>query len=342
MGKKITLCLLAAVLAASCLTGCAGQEVAEKVPTAQFEKETVQVCEEVCSGESTLVIETTVEIPDLTALEEITLCFDDDLLDTMVEELVHSQYPGLKGHPMDGDRKWSVATEEQLLFSLGITDEGWETGRTYYLDCLRDLNGQRAEEDEINSFTPYYMTKHIPDQLEMTPEEAAKTMAQYLEQYSCFTYKPWNVAAVNCRNQPDTSGYYQMCMQPQFEGMPVYGHGALQVSACMSAAGVFTFQGIMVLKERSRKAAEVSMTLEEAVEQFKADFAEDPKGNQVTVDHIKVGYLAEAHYSGNWTLSPVWIFEYNAVRPRPDNQEDAMYHYTCAYRMKNGSLHTFS
>lgn len=339
MGKKLVLRLLSAVLAMSLLTGCSQQNYEEKNHT-QKETETVTISEEVLSGESTLVIDTTVEVPDLTTLEEITLCFDDDLLDTMVEELVHSQYPGLEEHPMDGDRTWSVETEERLLFSLGIADESWETGRTYYLDVLRNLNGQHVEEDDLESFTPYYMTKHIPDQLALLPEEAAETMAEYLSQYSCFTYKPWNVVAVNCRNQPGTSGYYQMQMQPQFEGMPVFGHGALQVSACMSAEGVFTFQGIMVLKEQSRKAAEVSMTLEEAVEQFKADFAEDPQGNRVTVDHIKLGYLAESHYSGAWTLSPVWIFEYNAVRPRPNNQEEVTYHYTCAYRINNGILYT--
>lgn len=339
MGNRTALRLLSSVLAVSLLAGCSGQKNAEE-SRMQMVKETVTVSEEVLSGDSTLVIDTTVEIPDLTTLEEITLQFDENLLDTMVEELVHSQYPGLEEHPMDGDRKWSVDTEERLLFSLGITDEGWEAGRTYYLDCLRDLNGQHIEEDDLNSFTPYYMTKHIPDQLGMNSEEAAKIMADYLEQYSCFTYKPWSVVAVNCRNQPGTSGYYQMRMQPQFDGIPVYGHGALQVSACLSEEGVFTFQGIMVLKEQSRKPAEVAMTLEEAVEQFKSDFTEDPKGNRVTVDHIKLGYLAESRYSGSWTLFPAWIFEYNAVRPRPDNQEDATNHYVCAYRMKNGSLYT--
>lgn len=338
MGKKLVLCLVSAVMMLSCLTGCAVQE-STKAGTP--ETETIAIKEEVQMNDKTLLIDTTVDVPVLSELEEITLSFDNNMLDTMVEELVHSQYPELKEGTMDGYRDWSVATEERLLFGFSVEDEGWESGRTYYLDVLRDLNGQHVEEDDLNSFTPYYMTEHIPDQLEMTPEEAVETMAEYLGQYSCFTYKPWNVAAVNCRNQPDTSGYYQMCMQPQFEGMPVYGHGALQVRACMSAEGVFTFQGIMVLKEQSRKAAEVSMTLEEAVEQFKADFAEDPEGNQVKVDHIKVGYLAEAHYSGNWTLSPVWIFEYNAVNPRPDNQEERANHYTCAYRMKNGSLYTF-
>ena len=205
MGKKLVLRLLSAVLAMSLLAGCSQQNYEEKNNT-QKETETVTISEEVLSGESTLVIDTTVEVPDLTNLEEITLCFDDDLLDTMVDELVHSQYPGLEEHPMDGDRKWSVETEERLLFSMGVTDEGWETGRTYYLDCLRDLNGRHIEEDVLNFFTPYYMTPHIPDQLEMNSEEAAEAMADYLGQYSCFTYKPWNVVAVNCRNQPGTSG----------------------------------------------------------------------------------------------------------------------------------------
>lgn len=341
MGKRIVLILLSALLAVSCLTGCASQKKAEETMPKAVEKEIVSVSEDVEANGKTLAIHTTVEVPNLETLEEITLCFSEDTLDTMVKELVHSQYPGLEEHPMDGDRKWSVETEEQLLFSLGVTDEGWETGRTYYLDCLRNLNGQDVEEDDLNSFTPYYMTEHIPDQLEMTAQEAAKAMAEYLSRYSCFTYKPWNVAAVNCRNQPDTSGYYQMLMQPQFDGIPVYGHGALQVSACLSAEGFFTFQGIMVMEEQSRKAAQASMTLEEAVAQFQADFAEDPQGDRVTVDQIKVGYLAQAHYSGNWTLSPVWIFEYHAVRPGHASQKEWTYYDTQAYRMDNGDLYIF-
>jgi len=339
MDKKRILQLLSLILAASCLTGCDKPEASGKK---QVQTELVRITEEVHTGGNTLLIETAVEVPALTALEEITLCFDDDLLDTMVEELVHNQYPGLEEHPMDGDRRWIVSTEEQLLFSFGITEDSWEAGRTHYLDVLRDLNGQHVDDDERDLFTPYYMTKHIPDQLELSPEEAASTMGDFLTRYSCFSYKPWNVAAVNCRNQPGTSGYYQMRMQPQFDGLPVYGHGALQVSACMSADGIFTFQGIMVLKEQSRKIAEVNMTLEKAVEQFKIDFAEDPQGELVTVDQIKVGYLAESHYSGTWSLCPVWVFEYHVINPRTDSQGDYTYYDTCAYRMKNGSLHTFS
>ena len=338
MGKRIVCLLLSAVLAISCLAGCAQKERTEETDPVQAEKEIVSVTEESQADGKTLVIDTTAEVPDISSLEEITLCFDEDLLDTMVEELVHSQYPDLKGGTIDGYRDWSVATEEQLLFSFSCEDEGFQAGRNYYLDVLRDLNGLDMGEDSLKRWTPYYMTEHIPDKLNMTSAEAAEKLAEFLGQYSCFDYKPWNVAAVNCRNVPDSSGYYQAQMQPQYDGMPVLIDGVPYVSACLSAEGVFNFQGVMVLKEQSRKPAGASITLEEAIEQFKADFVEDPQGNQVTVDRITAGYVAQSHYSGTWTLSPVWIFEYSAVRPRPDNQEDETYYYTCAYRMDNGSL----
>ena len=335
MGKRIACLLLSAVLAVSCLAGCAQQELIEE--TLPKQTEIVSVTEEAQADGKTLVIDTTAEVPDLSSLEEVTLCFDEDLLDTMVEELVHSQYPDLKEGTMDGYRDWSVATEEQLLFSFSCEDEGFQAGRNYYVDVLRDLNGLDMGEDSLKRWTPYYMTEHIPDKLNMTAAEAAEILASFLGQYSCFDYKPWNVVAVNCPNVPDSSGYYQAQMQPQYDGMPVLIDGVPYVSACLSAEGVFTFQGVMVLKEQSRKPAGASMTLEEALEQFKADFAEDPQGNQVTVDRITAGYVAQSHYSGTWTLSPVWIFD-SAVRPRPDNQEEATYYYTCAYRMDDGSL----
>lgn len=339
MGKRIVSLLLSAVLAVSCLTGCAKKEITEETKPVPAKKEIVSVTEEAQADGKTLVIDTTVEVPDLSSLEEVTLCFDEDLLDTMVEELVHSQYPGLKEGTVDGYRDWSVATEEQLLFSLSLTDDGFEAGRIYYLDVLRDLNGQDMGEDEHHNSTPYYMTEHIPDKLNMPAAEAAETLGTFLGQYSCFDYKPWNVVAVNCRNVPGSSGYYQAKMQPQYDGLPVLIDGVPYVSTCLSAEGVFTFQGVMVLKEQSRKPADATMPLEEAVEQFKADSAEDPQGDQVTVDRITAGYLAQSHYSGTWTLSPVWVFEYSAVGPTADNRVATTY-YTYAYRMDSRDLYS--
>lgn len=337
MAKRIAL-LLAAVLAMSCLTGCTRQEPVETAP-AQMEETVVSVKENLSVDGKTLVMDTEVTVPDLNRMEEVTLCFDENLLDKMVKELVHTQYPDLEEGTMDGYRTWSVATEKQLLFSLDCEDSGFRAGWAGYLDVLRDLNGQDMGNDEHMRWTPYYLTEHIPDKLNMTSTEAAEKLSAFLEQYSCFQYEPRNVVAVNCRNEPDSSGYYQADMQPYYDGRPVLVDGVPYVSACLSAEGVFTFQGMMVLKEQSRKPAEITMTLEDAVEQFKEDFADDPRGDRVTVDRISVGYVAESHYDETRVLSPAWIFEYSAVRPHLNTGEEMTQYYTSAYRMTDGSLY---
>lgn len=336
MGKRMGL-LLAAVLVLNCLTGCARQEtiVEETVPK-PAETTVVTVTEQLETGEKSLLIDTEVEVPDLNALEEITMCFDEALLDKMVTELVHSQYPGLEEGTMDGSRSWSVETPEQLLFSFDCEDSGFEAGRVHYLDVLRNLNGQDVGDEERMRWTPYYMTEHIPDKLEMTSAEAGEALTTFLEQYSCFDYETWNMVAVNCRREADSSGYYQAMLCPWYDGMPVYIDSVPYISACMSAEGIFTFQGMMALKEQSRKPAEETMTLEEAVECFKEDFLADSRNHKVVVNRIRVGYVAEAYYDETRVLSPAWIFESARVDTWPDNTEYVFYD-TDVYKMSDGS-----
>lgn len=339
MAKKITALMLSALLAVTSFSGCGtqAQPVAEAAQPAA--PETVSVCESVESGGKTLTMDVQVGVPDLTSLEEVTLVFDEKLLDKMVEELVHSQYPGLEEGTMDGDRDWSVDTPQQLLFSFKCDDDGFEAGRAGYLDVLRDLNGQDVGDDERMRRTPYYMTPHIPDKLNMTSEEAAQVMADFLLQYSCFEYEAWNIVACNCRSVPDSSGYYQARMRPLYDGMPVIQD---LVGACLSAEGIFTFRGIMVLKEQSRKPIGVTYTLDEAVDQFQEDFADDPKGDHTTLNRIYVGYISESYYDGTRSLSPAWVFEYSAVEPNHNTGEEWTLHYTTVYRMKDGNPYYYN
>lgn len=149
------------------------------------------------------------------------------------------------------------------------------------------------------------------------------------------------MVAVNCNQVADSSGYYQAMMRPEYEGIPVLIDGVPYVSACLSADGVFTFQGMMVLNDQSRKPVTVTMTLEETVEQFKEDLLTDSRDGAVTLDCIKVGYVAQSHYDETRVLSPAWIFEYSAVRPHLNTGEKTTTYYTRAYRMTDGSLFTF-
>lgn len=337
MTKRISL-LLAAVVVMTGLIGCGQKEIPETTLPTQAETKVVSVKEETTVDGIELLIDTQVNIPDMENLEQITLTFDDQMLETMEKELVHSQYPGLKPEIQNGDREWQVANDEQLLFSFGCTEESFETGRVHYLDVLRNLNGQDMGNDALMRWTPNYMTDHVPDRLDMTAEEAGEEIALFLERYSCFDYVPWNVIAVNCQNVPDSSGYYQTMLQPEYADLPVYIDGVPYVSACLSEEGVFTFQGMMVLKEQNRTPAESHLTLEEAVTLFKSDFSGTVITNtrSVTVNAIKVGYVADAGWQGIWTLSPAWVFEYSSTFDRQDGQGGGTDYYTCAYRMKDG------
>ncbi len=336
MGKHMGF-LLAAVLVLNCLTGCTRQEaITEETVPKPAEATVVRVTEQLAAAGKSLSIDAEVKVPDLNSLEEITMCFDEELLDKMVTELVHSQYPGLEEGIMDGWRKWSVETPQQLLFSFDCMDTGFDAGRVGYLDVLRDLNGQDVESDASMRWTPYYITGTTPDKLKLDPVEASEEFCRFLGKYSCFEYETWNMVAVNCRRVADSSGYYQALLRPWYDGMPVYIDSVPYISTCMSAEGIFTFQGMMALKEQSRKPAEETMTLEEAVECFKEDFLADSRNDKVTVNRITAGYVAESYYDETRVLSPAWVFESARVVTWPDNTEHVLYD-TDVYKMSDGS-----
>ena len=335
MAKKITALFLSALLAVTSFSGCSTQAQPAAEATQPPAPERVSVCESVELNGKTLTMDVQVEVPDLTSLEEVTLVFDEELLDKMVAELVHSQYPGLEEGTMDGDRDWSVDTPEQLLFSFSCEDHGFEAGRTGYVDVLRNLNGSDMFDDSLNRWTPYYLTPHIPDNMELTSTEAADVFSDFLGSYSCFDYESWNIVACD-------AGYYQAEMRPLYDGRPVILDQVPFVGACLSNEGIFEFQGIMVLKEQSRKPIEVTMTLEEAVKQFKEDFADDPKGDHTTLNRIYVGYISESYYDETRSLSPAWVFEYSAVRPHLNTGEEQTQHYTTVYRMKDGNPYYYN
>lgn len=341
MIKQIGLLLLSAVLTINCLAGCARQETTAQIKPEPAEPTVVRVTEQLEAEGKALTIDTAVEVPDLNALEEVTMCFSEDLLEKMVTELVHTQYPDLKEEVMDGDRSWIVETPQKLLFSFSCQDSGFDTGRIHYLDVLRNLNGQDVEGDAQMRWTPYYITTHIPDKLELTPAEASEEFCTFLKQYSYFDYKTWNMVAVNCRQEADSSGYYQAMLMPRYDGMPVCIDGVPYISACMSAEGVFTFQGIMALKEQSRQPVERAMSLEDAVERYKEDFLAESGNAKATVNCISVGYVAESYYDETRVLSPAWIFESARTSTRADNGEEYIFYETDVYKMTDGSHISF-
>lgn len=298
---KRFVCLLALLLLT--LTAC-GEE-APREATLPAQPETVAVDREELVDGKTLVIHAQVEVPDLDSLEEITLVFDEEKLQTMAEELVLPQYPEVREQRdnLTGSRGWNAETEDRLLISLDGTDQGFEAGWVSFLDAARDRNGRGMGQDDWNAFTYGYMTTHTPTGLTLTGEEAGKAMGDFLLRYSCFSYKPWSLRAQDAAG----GGYYQAFLEPQYNGLPVKGDGPLMVSACLSEEGVFTFQGVLALKEQSREKVEATVTLEQALDIFREELPYLP-GTTVEVVDIRPGYLARSGYQGQWCLRPAWLF----------------------------------
>lgn len=285
------------------LTAC-GQESPQET-TAPIQPEVVTIQREETVEGKTLAIHAQVALPDLNTLEAVTLVFDQEKFQTMAEDLVLPQYPDAQAQEDDvsGSRGWNVETEGRLLISLDCFDQGFQAGWVSFLDVARDRNGTGMGEDDENAFTYGYTTPHIPTGLECTGQEAGRAMADFLGGYSCFSYVPWSLRAQDAPG----GGYYQAFLEPQFDGQPVKGQGPLLVSACLSEEGVFTFQGILALKEARRERMEATMTLDQAVEAFREEVPY-LSGTAVDVSAIRWGYLARSGYDGEWTLCPAWLF----------------------------------
>lgn len=306
------------------LSACGREAPQETASPSQLE--TVMIDrEELVEGKS-LVIHTQVELPDFDNLEMVTLVFDEDKLQTMVRDLIQSVHPDIQESLDATNRLWDGEEDGQLTVSLACRDEGFEAGWVYYLDASRDRNGNGMGEDDLSYFTYGYETPHVPTGLEITGGEAGQTMADFLGDYSCFTYTARSIIAQDAPN----GGYYQAAMEPQLDGVPVVGQGLLTVSACISEEGVFSFQGIVSLKELSREKVEAAVTLEQAVEAFREELPY--RKGDIEVTAIRPGYIARSGYGGAWTLRPAWLFTYTETSGTSTDYE------TLAVRMEDGKI----
>lgn len=296
--KRIASLLIVLLLA---LTAC-GKELPQEAPL-PTQPEVVTIHREETLDGKHLTIHTQVELPNFDDLEAVTLVFDEDKLQAMVSDLIQEYHPDIREETDGTYRLWDGEEDGQSTISLACQDRGFEAGWVYYLDASRDRNGNGMGEDDRNYFTYGYETSHVPTGWNITGGEAGQTLADFLSIYSCFTYTARSIIAQDA----PTGGYYQAAMEPRFRGLPIVGQGPLTVSACISEEGVFSFQGVMALKELSREKVEATVTLEQAVETF---LEEVPylSATDIEVLSIRPGYTARSGYAGQWTLRPAWLF----------------------------------
>ena len=321
---------IAALLTALCLTGCAAPQ-AETVPTQAALWEAgaeTELSQTIKTEGCTLILNGSVELPSPEELYHVELALDEEAVNRFLQDYVYSAYPDAEKETReDGSIYWWKEEDDRHLLSFSQEI----TGRGYYLDLTRDLNGKDLDEKHI--LERYYITDKVPGDLSITAEEAAKAAGEEIARYSCFSFAPWNVTASVTE---DGKGDYYANLQPYLDGLPVIGHFPFRdISAGISAEGLFTFQGIFLLKEVNRETIVPSCTLEEAVEKLKSDFLTYLYNNNektTEIVNVDVQYFAEYDIDNVCHLSPAWVFTC-----RKESNGSARYS-DFAYLMETGAL----
>ena len=215
----------------------------------------------------------------------------------------------------------------------GLTDDGYEScyvvkdkagnrmrtltsnkyGAIRYLDIANNSNASMSK-DLLHQLDPYYVTEYIPVNMNLTGTEVAADLAKQFEEYSCFTFIPWNVCAYEAsEGQPDR-GYYSVKLMPVYDGIPVSIHSTVQelrlwVNAKVSNNGVFAFQGTFsfIYENSSEKSQLVSV--DSVIQNLSNNFDVLISGEELSIERISLQYYAQQDKNGVLVLHPVWVFE---------------------------------
>lgn len=262
-------------------------------------------------------------------------------LNQLVDDLILSKAPEAKSVKSAFQTEWVVEVCAEIHEALCVDVDNI---RVNYLDVVNDVNSSSMEENDLSGFFPHYITQERPPMLNITAEEAAKEASTFFAQYSCFTYSPWNIVAYNAETEGG-SGAYCVELQPIYNGVPVfdqYSAGrtehvqSAKITAWISADGLFTFQGNLLLKEIGKTDIKRALSLDRAVEKMIEDFPIYAIGKSVYVTGICAAYYLQGSTEDETcTLIPGWAFECR------DSAEKSTYErqYTCFYDFESGKLH---
>lgn len=355
MHRKAVL-LLAAIQIIACLSACALRKPTEEtVPWISSdttlesgqnkadskEAQIVSVVKSEKIDGRSLQIDAEVVLPDLHTMANIKLGANTEKWNQLAEDWILSKAPGTKSVSSAFQTVWEVEVEGAFHETLCIDADNI---RVNYLNVANDINSDIMEEEEMSSFFPHYITRECPPLLNISAEEAAKEASEILAQYSCFTYSPWNIVAYNAEREGG-SGAYCMELQPLYNDVPVFDQyspsrnehvQSAKITAWMSAEGLFTFQGNLLLKETGKTDIARALSLERAVEKLVEDFPIYAIGKSVYVTGVCAAYYLQGTTEDETcTLIPGWAFECR------DSAETSSYErqYTCFYDFENGKLH---
>lgn len=277
-------------------------------------------------------------VPEADGIYKVVFVFDEENMNRIVNEWLLPAYPGAKTYTDESvDYGWGTSKEDGSVL-MGFSAD--RDGRIGFVDASKDINGS---EEEYHPLGIRYITNEIPLGMNIDAQEAEKTAISFVEKYAPFKYSALKISDVNDKQR--NKGYYEIYLQPEYRKIPVCvalscdGYNpSLFFEVCISAEGIFSFQGISNLKEIDCKPVESIMPFDSIMDYFSNDIAVLATGTDVRVNNIYLAYISEGDNSASQEikLTPAWCFEYTDTRI--EDGVETTTRFTLAYSVENGRI----
>lgn len=319
------ICLISLLILPGCskrdesgaLTKISVKTIQESTPT--------QIREDITINGKTLVIDAPVELGNISTVSEIKLVFSEDKLNEAVEKLIYSKYPNAIRDSSDPFVTCWVSTAEATHSVFFSADKA---GQVSYIDRNRDLECNLCEVEHL--LEDEFITGLTPTNMSLSTQEACEVAADFLADYSCFTFSPWNVLAANNDNY-NASGYYYISMEAAFDGIPIChkfnpGEIGINAYALLSNEGIFQFEGLLLLEPVEIKPIEQIVQLDDIIGRIKENFSSVFSGELVEIDKISLEYMPEQIDDSSFCLRPAWCFSCIDTRTESDTAGKGIEH----------------
>lgn len=265
-----------------------------------------------------VVIDAVVDIGEVQPDQEVELGFSELLAEQITNVLVYNQYPDIE--PYRGSNEYAEydlikareGEELSLLHVMISTD-----GDFKYFEPINNINneyGITGDGEYHDVFDQGYIADVIPDGMIITAEEAAMQVADFFEQFTIFTYEPYNVTAYNNQFE-DNLGFYKVYLTPYYNGIPLLTKNGANINcpimpeACISNTSIFSAQGFVVFDVVNTNHIEHLASFNDIYEDFKSRVTVLAEGDTITVSNVSLAYLPMTMANGNRLLVPAWCFD---------------------------------
>lgn len=273
--------------------------------------------EEVAADGKTLIIDASVELGDISTISEVKLIMSEDKLSKIVDKLIYSKHPNAVMDISDPYVTIWISDPETVQSAYFSTDK---TGQVSYIDRARDLECDLCEMEHL--LEDGFITGLTPTNMSLSTQEACEAAMNFLAEYSCFSFSPWNVLVANNDN-PNESGYYYISMEATFNGIPVChktnpNESGINAYALLSSEGIFQFGGAVLLEPAEIKPVDQLVPLDEIIGKVKASFNLIFSGELIEVDKISLKYMPEQTEDGSFCLRPAWCLSCTDSQTKSD------------------------